>query len=131
MTCVFCALQILLLTLFAMLLVLWNTDVVRRHCSRSPNLRHPSAADSRLTNQRQPSSIGDSPLADNVLPRIRKEQQHRFHDDLVSTSAVSSSSARTRPAWQYVIVASCLQLTRQLHYLFLRRHVSLLSIVTM
>jgi len=97
----------------------WNTDVTERQCDRTPKLRHPSAADSRLTNQRRPSSIDDSPLADDVLPRIRKEQQHRFHDVGVSTSAAKSSSSRTR--WQYVTVACCLQLTATLQYLSSRR----------
>jgi len=111
--------------LLANVLILWNTDISERQCSRTPNLRHPSAADSRLTNQLRPSSIGDSPLADSVLPRIRKEQQHRFHDDGVSASEVKSASARATCRYVAVVIICCLQLTCELQHLFLRQ-VSLL-----
>jgi len=96
---------------------LWIADINELQCSNTPNRSHLSTADSRLTNQFQPSFVGDSPLTDNVLPRIRKEQQHRFHDDAKSTSAVNSSSART--TWRYMTVVCCLKLTRAFQYLFL------------
>jgi len=93
-------------------------DVTERQCSKTPNVRS-SAAESRLTNQLRPPSVGDSPLADNVLPRIRKEQQHRFHDNIMSTSEVNSSSS-ARTTWPYVTVTvvCCLQLTQLLYLIF-------------
>ena len=97
----------------------WNADVSELQCSRTTNRSHLSAADSRLTNQLQPPFVGDSPLADSVLPRIRKEQQHRYHDDNLSTPAVNSSSART--TWRYVTVACCLQLARAFQQLVLNK----------